>query len=239
MIGAVVVPLLLVGSSICDWKDPGHEPFMGDVPSAIESYSDIPRDVRATLRSRMERRAYDDMVVITRDSITSPNHVYGSEINSMHFGAKGKVCGVVTRESWNANMRERGLVYCESGYCIVVPTVCRNVARIERYAPEPVPPLPGVPDPLPPTENAPSGPPSEPATYLAEPSSPPPTFEHGAEPSNPWGANPDHWGFWPPQHGGGGGGGHYIPCVVTPVPEPAVWITLLAGLFLVRRITRV
>ena len=29
-------------------------------------------------------------------------------------------------------MQERGLVYCDSGNCILVPTVCRNVSRITR-----------------------------------------------------------------------------------------------------------
>ena len=31
-------------------------------------------------------------------------------------------------------MEERGLVYCEEGHCILVPTVCRNVSRIQRLA---------------------------------------------------------------------------------------------------------
>jgi hypothetical protein len=38
----------------------------------------------------------------------------------------------VTRARWTDRMHERGLVYCEQGHCILVPTVCRNVSRIDR-----------------------------------------------------------------------------------------------------------
>ena len=78
----------------------------------------------------MARRAYDDVVTIRRDSI-SGKHRYGTTIRDMHFGAR-QVCRTVDRSGWAPQMQERGLVYCESGDCILVPTVCRNVSRIRR-----------------------------------------------------------------------------------------------------------
>ena len=43
-----------------------------------------------------------------------------------------QVCATVDRSRWTAQAEERGLVYCEDGHCVLVPTVCRNVSRIER-----------------------------------------------------------------------------------------------------------
>jgi hypothetical protein len=114
----------------CSWDRPGHNPFMGEVVPAIDRYLDIPTPVRMRLKERMAQRRYDDLVEIRRDSIRG-KHDYGAQIRDMHFGLD-RVCGQVTRGNWNESMRERGLVYCDSGHCILVPTVCRNVSRIER-----------------------------------------------------------------------------------------------------------
>jgi hypothetical protein len=114
----------------CSWDHPGHDPFMGDVVAAVDRYQDIPVDVRRRLQTRMAKREYDDIVSIRRDSITGRARYRGT-IRDMHFGT-GQVCRAVTRSSWTPQMQERGLVYCESGQCILVPTVCRNVSRIAR-----------------------------------------------------------------------------------------------------------
>jgi PEP-CTERM motif len=114
----------------CSWDRPGHNPFMGEVVPAIDRYTEIPTPVRQRLKERMQARRYDDLVEIRRDSIRG-KHDYGSEIRDMHF-ALDRVCSQVTRRAWTDAMRERGLVYCDSGHCILVPTVCRNVSRIER-----------------------------------------------------------------------------------------------------------
>ena len=138
----------------CSWDRPGHNPFMGDVVASLDRYGDIPADVRARLQQRMAARDYDDLVTIRRDSIEG-KHFYEPRITEMHFG-EGSICKDVTRERWTAAMEERGLVYCDSGHCILVPTVCRNVSRIARrptaVAPavaeadeEPVPPGGGDP----------------------------------------------------------------------------------------------
>lgn len=114
----------------CSWDRPGANPFMGDVVAAVDRYQDIPAATRDKLKARMQARQYDDMVVIERDAIKG-KATYAPEIRDMHFGP-GAVCTTVTRTKWTAKTQERGLVYCEDGQCILVPTVCRNVSRIRR-----------------------------------------------------------------------------------------------------------
>lgn len=116
----------------CSWDRPGHDPFMGDVVSAVDRYQDIPADVRERLKVRMARRDYDDVVSIRRDSIAGKSKArYSSAIRDMHFGSH-RLCHTVSRAAWSAQTQERGLVYCDSRQCILVPTVCRNVSRITR-----------------------------------------------------------------------------------------------------------
>jgi hypothetical protein len=122
----------------CNWDRPGVDPFMGDLVAAVDRYQDIPAATRAKLKARMQTRNYDDIAVIERDSIHGKAS-YAPEIRDMHFGA-GSVCRTVTRVKWTAQMQERGLVYCEDGQCILVPTVCRNVSRIRRLAPAAIAP---------------------------------------------------------------------------------------------------
>ena len=117
----------------CSWDRPGHDPFMGDVVGAVDRYQDIPADVRERLKVRMAKREYDDVVSIRRDSIAGKTKKvrYGSAIRDMHFGDH-KLCHSVSRAAWGKDTQERGLVYCDSRQCILVPTVCRNVSRITR-----------------------------------------------------------------------------------------------------------
>lgn len=114
----------------CSWDRPGVNPFMGDVVAAVDRYADIPAATREKLKARMKARSYDDIAVIERDAIKG-KAAYAPEIRDMHFGP-GAVCRTVTRTKWTATTQERGLVYCEDGQCILVPTVCRNVSRIRR-----------------------------------------------------------------------------------------------------------
>ncbi len=109
---------------------------MGDVVAAVDRYQDIPVDTRNKLKARMAKRDYDEIVSIKRDGINGQAK-YGSDISDMYFGS-GSICKTVTRSKWTNAMEERGLVYCEDGQCILVPTVCRNVSRIKRLAPRPV-----------------------------------------------------------------------------------------------------
>lgn len=137
------VPTVLRTTPSCSWDRPGHNPYMGDVVSAVDRYPDIPSDSRARLKERMAKRQYDDIVVIRREEITGHDR-YDPSIRSMHFG-ESSVCNTVTRSGWSDGMEERGLVYCEGNECILVPTVCRNVSRISRLpqavSPAALPPL--------------------------------------------------------------------------------------------------
>lgn len=113
----------------CSWDRPGVNPFMGDVVAAVDRYEDIPRAVRETLKKRMAARKYDEMATIKRDTIMGAYRY--ADLRDMHFG-KGTVCNTVSRDRWKPETQERGLVYCEEGHCIIVPTVCRNVSRVTR-----------------------------------------------------------------------------------------------------------
>ena len=115
---------------VCSWDKPGVNPFMGDVVAAVDRYTDIPADTRAKLKARMAKRDYDEIVSIKRDGINGQAK-YGSDISDMYFGS-GSICKTVTRSKWTLAMEERGLVYCQDGQCILVPTVCRNVSRVTR-----------------------------------------------------------------------------------------------------------
>lgn len=121
-----------VNLSQCSWDRPGVNPYMGDVVAALDHYRDMPADVLARLKTKLQQRAYDDIVLIRRDRIEG-NAKYGSEITDMHFG-EGSVCHTVTRQRWPADQVERGLVFCEENECVVVPTVCRNVSRLHRLS---------------------------------------------------------------------------------------------------------
>jgi len=109
---------------------------MGNVPAAVDRYTDIPVDVRERLKARMSKRQFDEIATIRRDSITG-RYRYSEEIRDMHFG-QGRVCRTVTRTRWAPDTVERGLVYCEAEHCIIVPTVCRNVSRVTRLPGPPV-----------------------------------------------------------------------------------------------------
>jgi hypothetical protein len=120
----------------CSWDRPGINPFMGDVVAAVDRYKDIPAATRTRLKARMQQRAYDEIAVITRDAVQGKAS-YAADLRDMHFG-RGSVCRTVTRAKWAPQHQERGLVYCEDGQCLIVPTVCRNLSRITRLAPKPV-----------------------------------------------------------------------------------------------------
>lgn len=136
---SLVASLALAASSLtlpaCSWDKPGVNPYMGDLVAAVDRYRDMPAATRERLKARMQERQYDEIVDIRRDSIVG-RYDYGSEIRDMHFGT-GQVCRTVSRSRWTDQHLERGLVYCEDGHCLLVPTVCRNVSRIQRGALKP------------------------------------------------------------------------------------------------------
>jgi len=114
----------------CTWADPGVDRFTGSVPAAVEAYADIPAPVRAKLATRLQRRQFDEVASIRRDSIEGKAASY-TDLRGMHFGT-GRVCATVDRSAWPADRVERGMVYCEGEHCLIVPTVCGNVSRVTR-----------------------------------------------------------------------------------------------------------
>lgn len=206
----------------CSWDRPGKNPYMGELPSAVDRYTDLSAEVRTKLKDRIAKQQYDDVVEIRRDGIVGGGKfTYASQIRDMHFGDKGRMCSTVTRQRWTATTTERGLVYCESGQCVMVPTVCRNVSRV---AAKPVA--------VPMAEKSGAIPPPEPAAPTAAVAAKPdgaavpvptpapviiagtpgPTFADVAQgpvfafPSGPVGT-PSTVVAGPPPGGGGGGGG--------------------------------
>ncbi|HEY4080798.1 MAG TPA: MHFG family PEP-CTERM protein [Burkholderiaceae bacterium] len=249
LLAAIALAASGVTVPTCSWDHPGVNPFMGDVVAAVDRYTDIPAATRAKLKARMEKRDYDEIALIKRDDITGLAQ-YGSDIRDMHFG-QGSVCKTVTRAKWTPTMQERGLVYCEDGQCILVPTVCRNVSRITRLAERPlvIAPGAGVPAGSTPAPAAPvtpetpldmdapgagilgGGAPASPGSFSALPpldGGVSPTPGGGGPISNPGGglgptASPPSIPLLPPTS---------TPTDVTPppaVPEPDTWMLFLAG----------
>lgn len=114
---------------VCSWDRPGANPYVGEVPAAVDRYRELPAEVRGRLKERMQRLDYDEIVEIRRDTISGKDRNYGN-LRGMHFG-NGGFCENVSRARWKDEHTERGLVYCEKGHCILVPTVCRNVSLVD------------------------------------------------------------------------------------------------------------
>lgn len=137
----------------CDWADRGLDKFKGDVPSAVDTYKEIPQQVREALKRKMEKRAYDDVAHLTASGQQSKSWVYSMPY-MMHFGDGSRLCATIDISRWRKDDEgERGLVYCDSGYCVIVYTVCRNVSRVDVLGPvRPIPPTQPTPDPMPTSE---------------------------------------------------------------------------------------
>jgi hypothetical protein len=120
---------LVAASPGCSWAHPGANPYRGDPARALADF-DLPPATRDQLRAMMAAHRYTDVATITRDDITG-THGY-ADLREMHSG-RGRVChGEVDRSAWSATHRERGLVYCADDACVIVPTICNNVALVSR-----------------------------------------------------------------------------------------------------------
>ncbi len=250
---SLVAAFALAASTVtlpnCSWDKPGVNPFMGELVAAVDRYTDIPAATRAKLKARMAARQYDEIVDIHRDSIVG-RYEYGSEIRDMHFGA-GSVCRTVTRTKWTAQTLERGLVYCEDGQCILVPTVCRNVSRIARGPLKPAaaggPTAKAEDEPLmfePPAAGAAAdGGAGDPGSFARTAALPPtatsdtsliaptPGGSGGGAPATPPPTGVGGPGVitLPQLPTGNSGGGGNLP-VVPGVPEPQTWLLFALGL---------
>lgn len=128
---SLILSTLLVSATVtlpsCSWDRPGADPYMGGVEAAVDRYRDIPVEIRAKLKAKMRKRAYDDIAAITRDKIEGKRSY--TNLRDMHFG-QGRICREVKRDKWKPDAVERGLIYCEGEHCLIIPTVCRNVSRV-------------------------------------------------------------------------------------------------------------
>jgi hypothetical protein len=183
----------------CSWNHPGRNVFTGDIPNSVDDYKDIPKSTREKLKQRLRDRSFEDVAVITRETVKGKDE-YDATITEMHFGANS-VCKTVTRNKWKDSHVERGLIYCEDGECLIVPTVCRNVSRIKRILP------PSPYDLLPPTGAGPmpaETPIGEGPPVLVPPINMPPNYYNQPLPVSP--------GYIT------GGGGFYFPPTTPNVP---------------------
>ena len=213
----------------CSWANPGADPYQGRPADAVEHYTDIPAEHRAVLKSKLERRAYDDVAEITRDDIVG-HHPY-TDLRQMWFG-RNTVCSRPDRSAWSPTHTERGLVYCSGEHCVIVPTVCRNVSRVTRlartqelkYDPPGAGPASGgggstgLAFSTTPLTFAPL------AIIDPVPSPPSLTLSRSGEPWLPpgaWAPSPPPIYLLPP-----------LPPRVPIVPEPGTWLLMLAGLAL-------
>lgn len=220
----------------CRWNKPGVDRYMGNVVASVDHYIDIPPAIRDRLKARMAEHEYDDVVTITRDAIKGQRN-YDPDITGMHFG-ENRVCREVTRKRWQPDVQHKGLVYCEEGYCLMLPTVCGNLSRLQpARQDDPLDIEPAAGPPPPPLEPLPAAGGASPQDFDALP---PTEAGNFAEPvAVPLAVPPvlSRWpydAFYPP------GGILYPPYIwvpppvgpptVTPgVPEPAQWLQLLAG----------
>lgn len=113
----------------CDWSHPGDNRYVGNVAAAVAHYKDIPPPIRDVLVARVKAQKYDDVVTITKNEIKGKAQAYVG-LRQMYFGVN-KRCEKVVRPNWSFDRVERGLVYTEQGYTVLVPTVCGNVSRID------------------------------------------------------------------------------------------------------------
>lgn len=207
LLALLAMPLCAQAVERCSWDRPGADRFTGDLVAAVDDYDQIPVASRARLKRRLASHQYDERVTVTRD------HLEGySDLRSMHFGSKGKVCDQVTRSKWADTAAVDALVYCDGEHCLLVPSACSNLSLVTRIPTATLPPVAELgPEPgaMPewPLVRLP------PLLVLT-----PPVESFGPLPSEP--AAPF------------GGYVAYvsIPTPVAPVPEPAVWLMMLVGL---------
>jgi len=239
---------LAITLAACTWASPGASPYTGTLDAAVDRYRDIPAEVRATLKRRIETRQYDELVTIRRDGITGGQYAY-TGLRDMHW-RDGMCAGpVVGLDRWAAEHAEGAMVFCESGHCLAWPARCRNLARVDRaerivYDTRKAPPIeiPGG------TGTASQelqidGPAPDLLPYSAMPRMLGRSLDLPADgPTNPVDAPSfSAWSIGSPMPAPMIAGlpvfaapGLALPdAAVVPIPEPRIWALLLAGLALV------
>lgn len=118
----------------CSWSNPGRDPYnRARVVQAVDDFTELSPEDRASIKTKMAHRAPDDFVIIKSSSIKSDKtETRYEDLRDMHSGHK--MChGPVTMKGWSYKAWQSGLVYCGTGNtCVVVPIVCNNVALLTR-----------------------------------------------------------------------------------------------------------
>lgn len=241
----VMLALMPALASAMSWNNRGANRYTGTIDAALTNYAKLPAGEGftpgeiATLRKRMAKRDYDEIATIERDRIVSQKWQFTGELKHMHFGT-GKVAATVDRSGWPAGDQERALLYClpSNDRCIVVPTVCTNVAIAPRIAARRA-----LPDPVAPPQAAGGGglrypeqfqwqpmPLPElsltPPSVAFEPYEPPPLVVQPEPDMQPWFGPRTFPLLAPPALPA-------IPAPVPAIPEPSTWALLALGLGLV------
>lgn len=117
---------------ICDWNNPGHEPYrqsgVNHIAKALDTYK-FSAKTRNELLWKIKSAQSDAVIFIGRDDIHS-SYGTASNLRDMH-SKKGMCSGPVQRDSWKVEHREPALVYCSYGQCVAVPVVCGNISKID------------------------------------------------------------------------------------------------------------
>jgi hypothetical protein len=111
----------------CSWDNPGINPYTGTVVEAVSHYN-LNKEAKEEILLKLSHHSFDDSVIIDKDSIEGSKSY--TNVREMHFGAN-KICHSVSRTKWKGR-QERGLVYCSGDQCIIIPSVCGNVSRVDR-----------------------------------------------------------------------------------------------------------
>ena len=210
----------------CDWSHPSADAYMGTPRAAIMAMAKIPAPIRLALVARAEAHDYDDTVYIDRDAIRSPKHAYDPAIRSMAFGSLGRTCRNVTRAGWADSRLEAAWVYCDSGWCVAMPAICRNWFVLTR---------------LPDAKDAPIGAPATavvdafdaPQPLIADPQTTNGAFEPRSEMESlngAWSVGPAFNTFTDASYAYGGASFPVLPRPVAAVAEPSSYALILAGL---------
>ena len=116
----------------CTWNSPGLNAYQVSVAAAVARYG-YPRDVQDRLAARAKRFDFDFLIEVKRDSVIGNGSAW--LLADMHYGRRDVCKGGVSRAKWPDAQLERAMAYCEASYCIAVPFVCRNVAKLLPMSP--------------------------------------------------------------------------------------------------------
>lgn len=135
-LGLLLAGLSTSASSVCDWSNPGQDPYIGRPDKAVESFKDIPWMARRTLAQRAGRAAPDDQIDIGKEEIKGSRWTYANEIRNMHFGSEGKICHAISRAGWPEGHTEPAAVWCtkqpfdSTRHCVAQAYVCGNYFQV-------------------------------------------------------------------------------------------------------------